>query len=61
MVVVLVIGGAAVLLGLADLTDFLLARAGKRSLLHSRPDPLAEILISAAQNDPGRHPHDFTG
>ena len=37
VVALIAVGGGVVLLGLADLADYLLARAGKRSLLHRRP------------------------
>jgi hypothetical protein len=36
MVALIAAGGFVVLLGLVDLTDYLLARAGKRSVLHRR-------------------------
>jgi hypothetical protein len=36
MVALITAGGLVVLLGLADLTDYMLARAGKRSMLHKR-------------------------
>jgi hypothetical protein len=37
MIVWIAVGGVVALLVLLDLTDYLLARAGKRSLLHGRP------------------------
>jgi len=37
VVIWIAIGGFVVLLGLLDLTDYLLARAGRRSVLHRRP------------------------
>ncbi len=36
MVALIVVGGLVVLVGLADLTDYLLVRAGKRSVLYRR-------------------------
>jgi hypothetical protein len=43
MIVLVAIGGVLVLLGLIDLTDFLFARAGKRSLLTRGRHPLAKF------------------
>jgi hypothetical protein len=55
MIVLVAIGGFAVLLVLVDLTDFLLVRAGKRSIFRRRPIPTRDVLgpTSAAGGQDG--------
>lgn len=63
MIVLVAIGGLAVLLVLVDLTDFVLVRAGKRSIFRRRPDrELLGLRFAAEGKDgPARHPQDLTG
>ena len=57
MFVWITVGGLVVLLGLLDLTDYLLARAGKRSLLHRRPlqDRLTDARNAAGTTAEAQH------
>jgi hypothetical protein len=63
MIVLAAIGGLAVLLVLIDLADFVLVRAGKRSIFRPRPDrELLGLRFAAEGKDgPARHPQDLTG
>lgn len=64
MIVLAAIGGFAVLLVLVDVTDFLLVRAGKRSIFRRRPIAAGDVIgpTSAAAGDcPARHAQDLTG
>ena len=63
MIVLAAVGGLAVLLVLVDLTDFLLVRAGKRSIFRKRPgrELLGVTLSTEGKHGPARHPQDFTG
>lgn len=64
MIVLAAIGGSAVLLVLADLTDLLLVRAGKRSIFRRRAVSTGDVIgpTSAAGGDrPARHAQDLTG
>jgi hypothetical protein len=64
MIVLAAIGGVAVLLVLVDLTDFLLVRAGKRSIFRWRTISTGDAIgpTSAAGGErPARHAQDLTG
>jgi hypothetical protein len=63
VIVLVAIGAVAVLLVLVDLTDFLLVRAGKRSIFRKRPgrELLGVTLSTEGKAGPARHPQDFTG
>ncbi len=64
MIVLAAIGGFAVLLVLVDATDFVLVRAGKRSIFRRRAIPAGDVIgpTSAAGGDrPARHAQDLTG
>jgi hypothetical protein len=63
MIVLAAIGAVAVLLVLVDLTDFMLVRAGKRSIFRKRPsrELLGVTLSTEGKDGPARHPQDLTG
>jgi hypothetical protein len=63
MIVLAAIGGLAGLLVLVDLTDFLLVRAGKRSIFRKGPgrELLGVTLSTEGKDGPARHPQDLTG
>jgi hypothetical protein len=64
MILLVAVGGFAVLLLLADLSDFLLVRAGKRSIFRRRLVSTGDVIgpTSAAGGDrPARHAQDLTG
>jgi hypothetical protein len=63
MIVLVAIGGLAVVLVLVDLTDSALVRAGKRSIFGKQPgrELLGVTLSTEGKNGPARHPQDFTG
>ena len=63
MIVLVAIGGIAVLFVLVDLTDFLLVRAGKRSIFRKPParELFGVTLSTEGKDGPARHPQDFTG
>jgi hypothetical protein len=59
-----VIGGLAVLLVLVELTDFVLVRAGKRSIFRRRSISVGDVVgptSAAAGERPARHAQDLTG
>lgn len=63
MIVLVAIGGLAVLLVLIDVADLLLVRAGKRSIFRRQPGrELLGLRFGAEGKDgPARHPQDLTG
>ena len=63
MIVLAVVGGLAVLFVLVDLADFLLVRAGKRSIFRQRPtrELLGVTFSTEGKDGPARHPQDLTG
>lgn len=63
MIVLVAIGGLAVVLVLVDLTDSALVRAGKRSIFRKQPgrELLGVTLSTEGKNGPARHPQDLTG
>ena len=63
MIVLIAIGGLAVMFVLVDLADFLLVRAGKRSMFRKQPgrEVLGVTLSTEGKNGPARHPQDLTG
>ena len=64
MIMLVAIGGFAVLLVLVDLTDSLLVRAGKRSMFRGRPISTGDVIgptSAAAGERPTRHAQDLTG
>lgn len=64
MIVFAAIGGFAVVLVLVDVTDWLLVRAGKRSIFRRRAIATGDVfgsLSGAAGDRPARHAQDLTG
>jgi hypothetical protein len=64
MIALIAIGGTAVAIVLADVTDVLLVRAGKRSIFRRRAISTGDVFgpTSAAGGDrPARHAQDLNG